>query len=137
MFLKLSFDVFECEKNLEHIFLKFYMWKISILKNIPVFWPLFRQRRLQRRGITFVTFFFNFDRLLLQLQALQVSEGVQVQKYFLNRPWSQKNLMSSWGGRWCTVSATLQHPLHVFCSLARAHPCYNVFTFHSTLTSTH
>ena len=35
------------------------------------------------------------------------------------------------------VGAPLQHPLHVFCSLARAHPCYNVFTFHSILTSTH
>ncbi len=108
LFFKSSFDVFECEKNLEHIFGKFYMWKISILKKFPVFRPLFRQRRLQLWGLIFWTFSSHFERLLLQLQTLQVSEGVQVQKYFLNRPRSQKNLMSSWGGRWyrCSPSAS-------------------------------
>ncbi len=109
------------KKILEHIFWKFYMWKISILENFSVFRPLLRQRRLQWRGIIFLLFYSHFDRLLLQLQTLQVSEVVLVQKYFLNRPWSQKNLMSSWG-EGC-VGAPLQHPLQVFCSLAPLLQC--------------
>ncbi len=87
------------KKILENIFWKFYMWKISILKIFPVFRPLFR-RRLQRRGIIFLTFFLN----ILIDYFLQISEVVLGQKYFLNRPWSQKNLKSSWGGRWCRGS---------------------------------
>jgi hypothetical protein len=34
----------------------------------------------------FLLFSLHFERLLLQLQTLQVSEGVLGQKYFLNRP---------------------------------------------------
>ena len=48
-------------------------------------------------GKFFLLFSSHFERLLLQLQTLQVSEGVLGKKYFFNRPWSQKNLMSSWG----------------------------------------
>ncbi len=108
------------KKILENILWKFYMWKISILKKFLVFRPLFRPAAISGAGNNFFKRFSSyFDRLLLQLQTLQVSEGALMQKYFLNRPWSQKNLMSSWGGRWCRCS--LQHPLHVFCSLARAH----------------
>ncbi len=134
-FLNYHLMSLNAKKILEHIFWKFYMWNISIWKKFPVFRPLFR-RRLQGQGIIFFLLFSShFDRLLLQLQTLQVSEGVLVQKYFLNRPWSQKNLMSSWGGRWCRCSPSASSTCLL--SLARAYLWYHVFTFHSILTSTH
>ncbi len=93
------------KKSLNIFVENFICEKYLFLTKFPVFRPLFRRRWLQRRGKFFFTFFFTFWRLLLQLQTLQVSEGVLGQKYFLNRPWSQKNLMSSWGGgRWCRCS---------------------------------
>ncbi len=136
MFLKLSFDVFECEKNPWTYFLKILYVKNIYFEKYFGFWALFSAAAITGAGdIFFLLFSSHFDRLLLQLQTLQVSEVVLVQKYFLSRPWSEKNLMSSWG-EGC-VGAPLQHPLHVFCSLARAHPCCMVFTFHSILISTH
>ncbi len=113
------------KKKILNIFLvnficeKYLFWKNSLFLG-----PFFGGGYYSGGGKFFELFSSHFERLLLQLQTLQVSERVQVQKYLLNRPRSQKNLMSSGGGR--CIGAPLQHPLHVFCSLARAHPCYNV-----------
>ncbi len=123
------------KKSLNEFFENFICEKYLFWKNFRFLGPFFGGGDYSGGGKFFLLFSSHFERLLLQLQTLQVSEGVLGQKYLLNRPWSQKNLMSSGGGRWCRCS--LQHPLHVFCSLARTHPCYNVFTFHSILTSTH
>ncbi len=111
-----------------YFFVNFVFEKYLFWKNFRFLGPFFGGGDNSGEGKFFLLFSSHFERLLLQLQTLQVSEGVLGQKYFLNRPWSQKNLMSSWGG------APLQHPLHVFCSLARAHPCYNVFLYFSLHT---
>ena len=123
------------KKSLNIFFVNFICEKYLFWKNFRFLGPFFGGGDYSGGGKFFELFSSHFERLLLQLQTLQVSEGVLGQKYFLNRPWSQKNLMSLWGEG--GVGAPLQHPVHVFCSLARAHPCYNVFTFHSILTSTH
>ncbi len=126
------------KKSSKIFFVNFICEKYLFWKNFRFLGPFFGGGDYSGGGNFFLLFSSHFERLLLQLQTLQVSEGVLGKKYFLNRPWSQKNLMSSWGERWCSrVGAPIQHPLHVFCSLARDHPCYNVFTFHSILTSTH
>ncbi len=62
-FLKYHLMSLNAKKILEHIFSKFYMWKISILKKFPVFRPLFRRRRLKRRGKIFLIFFFTFWKI--------------------------------------------------------------------------
>ncbi len=88
--LNIFFENFICEKYL--------FWK-----NFRFLGPFFGGGDYSGGG-NFLKLFSLFERLLLQLQTLQVSEGVLGQKYFLNWPWSQKNLMSSWGGRWCRCS---------------------------------
>ena len=121
------------KKSLNIFFEHFICEKYLFWKHFRFLGPFFGGGDYNGRGKFVLLFSSHFESLLLQLQTLQVSEGVLGQKYFLNRPWSQKNLMSSWGGRWCRCSVSAS----VFCSLARAHSCYNVFTFHSILTSTH
>ncbi len=60
--------------------------KISILKKFPVFRPFSGGGDYSGGGKFFELFSSHFERLLLQLQTLQVSEGVLGQNYFLNRP---------------------------------------------------
>jgi hypothetical protein len=74
------------KKILEHIFCKFYMQKISILKNFWFLGPFLGGGDNSGGGKLCLLFSSHFDRLLLQLQTLQVSEEVLVKKYFLNRP---------------------------------------------------
>ncbi len=78
--LKVFFENFICEKYL--------FWK-----NLRILGPFFGGGDYSGGGKFFKLFSSHFERLLLQLQTLQVSEGVLGQKYFLNRPWSQKNFV--------------------------------------------
>ena len=92
------------KKSFNIFFENFICEKYLFWKNFWFLGPFFSSCDHRGGGKFFLLFSSHFERLLLQLQTLQVSEGVLGKKYFLNRPWSQKNLMSSWGGRWCRCS---------------------------------
>jgi hypothetical protein len=55
-------------------------------KNFRFLGPFFGGGDYSGGGNFFKLFSLHFERLLLQLQTLQVSEGVLGKKYFLNRP---------------------------------------------------
>jgi hypothetical protein len=96
------------KKKILNIFLvnficeKYLFWKNSLFLG-----PFFGGGDYSGGGQFLELFSSHFERLLLKLQTLQVSEGVQVQKYFLKRPRSQKNLMSSGRGRWYRFGCAL------------------------------
>jgi hypothetical protein len=55
-------------------------------KNFQFLGPFFGGGDYSGGGNFFLLFSSHFERLLLQLQTLQVSEGVLGKKYFLTRP---------------------------------------------------